>query len=109
MESFGNDTARQKIEMLQRIPAFHELSHKEILAVDELLHERTYEKDEIIFEEGDPGHGIFVIITGKARARSSSKLLGAAVFEFGPGDLLGELTLFDEAPRMATVVAVERT
>ena len=109
MKFFGDDTANQKIEMLQKIPVFRELTPKELLAVDSLLYERTYEKDEILFEEGDPGHGIFIILSGKARARSSSKLLAGDAFEFGPGDLVGELTLFDEAPRMATVVAMERT
>ncbi len=109
MKFFDHDTTSQKIETLKKIPVFRDLTRTEILAVDDLLHERTYEKDEIIFEEGDPGHGIFIIISGKARAKSSSKLLGAATFEFGHGDLLGELTLFDEAPRMATVVAMERT
>jgi CRP-like cAMP-binding protein len=41
--------------------------------------------------------------------KSSRKLLEAAAPEFGQGDLLGELTLFDEAPRAATAVAIERT
>src|SRR6266576_3033895 len=109
MRFFGNDSASQRIEVLKNIPVFHELTRKEILEVDELLHERTYEKDEIIFEEGDAGHGIFIIVSGKVRAKSSRKLLEAVVPEFGPGELLGELCLFDEAPRAATVVAMERT
>jgi CRP/FNR family cyclic AMP-dependent transcriptional regulator len=109
MRFFGNNTTNQKIERLKNIPVFHGLTRREIKEVDELLHERIYEKDEIIFEEGDAGHGIFIIINGKVRAKSSHKLLEAAVFEFGPGDLLGELTLFDEGPRNATAVAMERT
>jgi NTE family protein len=32
-----------------------------------------------------------------------------AVLDFGPGELVGELSLFDQAPRTAKVVAVERT
>src|SRR5438046_1548392 len=51
------------------------LNRKEILEVDALLHERVYEKDEIIFEEGDDGHGIFIIISGKVRAVPSHELL----------------------------------
>ena len=109
MKFFGNDTTSQKIGMLKNIPVFHELTRREILEVDELLHERTYEKGEIVFEEGDAGHGIFIIISGKVRAKSSCKMLEAALLEFGPGDLLGELSLFDEAPRNATAVAMERT
>jgi CRP-like cAMP-binding protein len=109
MRFFGADMNAQKIEMLKNIPIFHELTHKEILEVDELLHERIYEKDEIIFEEGDPGHGIFIIVSGKLRADPSHKLLKNAVLDFGPGELVGELSLFDQAPRTAKVVAVERT
>jgi CRP/FNR family cyclic AMP-dependent transcriptional regulator len=109
MRFFGADMNEPRIEMLKNVPIFHELTNKEILEVDELLHERVYEPDEIIFEEGDQGHGVFIIISGKVRADPCHKLLKAANLEFGPGELVGELTLFDEAPRTATVVAIERT
>jgi CRP-like cAMP-binding protein len=109
MRLFGSDTNAQKVEMLKNIPIFHELTRKEILEVDELLHERIYEKDEIIFEEGDPGHGIYIIVSGKLRADPSHELLKTTILDFGPGELVGELTLFDEAPRAAKVIAIERT
>ena len=95
--------------MLRNIPIFHELSNREILEVEELLHERTYERDEVVFEEGDTGHGTYIIVSGKLRADPSRELLKTLVMEFGPGDLVGELSLFDESPRTATVVAMERT
>ncbi|HXI72302.1 MAG TPA: cyclic nucleotide-binding domain-containing protein [Verrucomicrobiae bacterium] len=99
----------QKIEMLKNIPIFRELTRKEILEVDELLHERVYETGEIVFEEGDPGHGIYIIVSGRLRANPSREILKKTNLEFGPGDLVGELCLFDECPRTATVVAAERT
>jgi len=109
MRIFGDDTNTQKTEMLEKVPVFRELSRKEIVEVGELLHERRYEKDEIIFEQGDAGHGIFIIISGKVRMKSTCKLLETVVPEFGPGEIVGELSLFDEAPRNATVVAIEPT
>jgi len=109
MRFFGTDMNAQKIEMLKNIPIFRELTRKEILEVDELLHERIYEKDEIVFEEGDSGHGIFIIVSGKLRADPSHELLKKAVLDFGPGEMVGELSLFDKAPRTAKVVAIERT
>ena len=109
MRFFSADTNAQKVEMLKSIPIFHKLSRKELLEVDELLHERVYEKDEIVFEEGDPGHGFFVVVSGKLRAIPKNELLKTAFLEIGPGDLVGELALFDEGPRTATIVAVERT
>lgn len=95
--------------MLRKLDVFRDLTFKEALEVDELLHERTYEKGEIIFEEGDIGHGIFIVVSGKVTVDPSHESLKDAVLEFGPGEMLGELTLFEEAPRFATVVATERT
>jgi len=109
MKFLGIDTNGQRVGMLKKIPTFRDLTRKEILEVDELLHERAYEKDEVIFEEGDPGHGVFIVVSGKLRVDTSHELLKTAVLEFGPGEMVGELSLFDEAPRTATVVAVERT
>jgi len=109
MKVFGNDADTQEIEALKNLPVFRELTRKEILEVDALLHERTYAKDEIIFEEGDAGHGVFIVVSGRVRVKSSCKLLETAVPEFGPGDMFGELSLFNEAPRSATVIAIEPT
>src|SRR5262245_30049077 len=109
MRLFGDAATSQKIEMLKNVPVFHELSRRELLEVDELLHERTYELDEIIFEEGDAGHGIFIVVSGKVRVKSRCKVLESVVAEFGPGEMFGELSLFDEAPRSGTVVAMEST
>ena len=102
-------SASKSVDMLRRLDVFSDLSFREALEVDELLHERVYEKGEIIFEEGDIGHGIFIVVSGKVRVDPSRKVLKDAVLEFGPGEMLGELTLFEEAPRFATVVAMERT
>ena len=109
MRFFGEDTKNEKIEKLKAIPVFSALDRREIRVVEALLHERTYEKDEIIFEEGDAGHGVYIIVSGKVRLKSSHKLLESALFEFGPGDTLGEMSLLDEAPQIATVFAVEPT
>jgi CRP-like cAMP-binding protein len=109
MKFFADDTKGRKVVMLKSIPIFHELTRKEILEVDELLHERAYEKGEIVFEENDSGHGVFIVLSGKLRADPSHELLKTAVLEFGPGEVVGELALFDETRRIATVVAAERT
>jgi CRP/FNR family transcriptional regulator, cyclic AMP receptor protein len=106
---FGKDASAPKVEMLKSIPIFSKLTSKEVLELDELLHERVYEKDEIVFEEGDLGHGIYILVSGKLRVNPSHKRFKTLLLEIGPGELLGELTLFEEAPRTATVVATERT
>ena len=107
--NFFSTHANSSVEMLRKLDVFSDLTFREALEVDELLHERVYEKGEIIFEEGDIGHGIFIVVSGKVRVDPSREILKNALLEFGPGEMLGELTLFEEAPRFATVIAMERT
>ena len=109
MNLFSTSTSKKSVERLSKLDVFSELTFNQVLEVSELLHERVYEKGEIVFEEGDIGHGIYVVVSGKVRAETSRDSLRDAIMDFGPGEALGELSLFEEAPRPATVVAVERT
>jgi CRP-like cAMP-binding protein len=109
MKFFSSPADRKSVELLRQLDVFRDLSFNEALELDELLHERIFEKGEIIFEKGDIGHGIFIVISGKVRVDPSGELFKDAVPEFGPGEMFGELSLFEEAPRFATVVAAERT
>ena len=95
--------------MLKNIPIFKTLSRNELLEVDELLHERTYEAGEIIFEKGEMGHGIYIILEGRVKVNPCPELPASAVLELNRHEVIGELSLFDEIPRLATVVAAERT
>ena len=58
--------------------------------------------DAPIVSEGDRGDNFYVITSGKGRVTRG----GREVAELGPGDYFGELSLFDPAPRNATVSAV---
>lgn len=109
MKLFGTTADRKNVQLLRQLDVFRDLSFNEALELEELLHERVFEKGEIIFEKGDLGHGIFVVISGKVRVDLPAEMFKDAVPEFGPGEMFGELTLFEEVPRFATVVALERT
>ena len=50
------------------------LTRNELLEVDELLHERTYGAGEIIFEKGEMGHGIYIILEGRVRVNPCPEL-----------------------------------
>jgi CRP/FNR family cyclic AMP-dependent transcriptional regulator len=109
MNLFGTPADRESVKMLRKLDVFSDLTVREALELDELLHERVYEKGEIIFQEGDIGQGIFVVVSGKVRVDASHEVLKGVLPEFGPGEMVGELTLFEEAPRLATAIAAERT
>ena len=56
---------------------------------------------EILFEHGDPGREMFVVIEGLLEIRVGTQVVESA----GPGTMLGEMALIDESPRTASVVA----
>jgi CRP/FNR family transcriptional regulator, cyclic AMP receptor protein len=58
---------------------------------------------EILFQQGDAGSHMFVLLEGAAEVVVGSEVVEIA----GPGALIGEMALIDQAPRTATVVAKE--
>jgi CRP-like cAMP-binding protein len=77
-------------------------------AVLQLGRRRTYATGESVFYEGDPSVFAVVVLAGRLKVSSTSEDGHDTVLAFrGPGDLIGELSLFDGSPRPATVAAVE--
>src|SRR6185503_1461730 len=99
----------QRIRELNELTLFKKLTARELRELEELLHERSYQKDEVIFDEGDAGLGLFIVVSGRVKVCSSHAALKHLAPEFGPGDFFGELALFDEAARTARAVATEPT
>jgi len=54
-----------RIKFLKTVPFFNELLDRQLKAVSGILFERRYEIDELIFEEGQPGAALFLILDGK--------------------------------------------
>lgn len=61
----------------------------------------------VVFRQGDPGDSMFVVVRGRVRIGRPADVGKENVLTLlGPGDLFGELTMFDPAPRRATASAV---
>src|ERR1700751_2599114 len=54
-----------RIQFLKTVPFFNELSNWQLKKVGEIVFERTYEPGEMIFEQGQPGAAIFLIMEGQ--------------------------------------------
>jgi CRP-like cAMP-binding protein len=88
---------------LAQVPMFARCTNAQLDLVGRLGEADSYEPDGDIVGEGDVGDGFYVITNGRARVHRS----GNDVAELGPGDYFGELSLFDPAPRNASVSAID--
>lgn len=98
------------VELLGRVPVFSTLAREDLERVAELSVPREFEAGEIIFREGDASDTCYVVREGRVRAvRAYRDGRTITLAQFGPGDFFGELALFEEERRSATVEALERT
>lgn len=96
-----------KLARLREIPLFSDLNAGELRIVDNLLHERNFVKDEIVFDEGEEGQAIYFILKGKALICRQGRPVDGVIAELSTGQFFGELALLDDSPRMAQVRAAE--
>jgi CRP-like cAMP-binding protein len=70
----------------------------------------TIEARKTIFGEGEPGDNAYLIVSGRVEIRKGiGKDEPHVVAVLGPGDVVGEMALFDERPRMAEAVTLEES
>ncbi|HEV3390697.1 MAG TPA: Crp/Fnr family transcriptional regulator [Solirubrobacteraceae bacterium] len=98
------------VELLARVPVFSTLDPADLQRISELAVPRAFEPGQIVFREGDSSDTCYVVRSGRARAvreHSDGRVITLATF--GPGDIFGELAMFEDERRSATVEAVEPT
>jgi CRP/FNR family transcriptional regulator, cyclic AMP receptor protein len=98
-----------RIQFLKTVPFFDQLSNRQLKRVSDIMFERTYETDELIFEEGQPGAALFLILDGKIAIEICRETSTTRLAVLGRGAFFGEMALLDETPRSATARALERT
>ena len=101
------DTSRA--ERLHALSLFVNLTPRELKIVDGLLHERKYVKDEVIFDKGDEGQAIYIIIDGSVSIWPQGKPAEGHIIELGPGTFFGDLALLDNSVRSAQARAAANT
>ena len=97
----------QEEEVVRRAPLFTALDEAAALSLRASMDTVKIAKGSILFKEGDDGEHLYVIIDGKLKLGTSSgdgreNLLSI----LGPGEMFGELSLFDPGPRTSTATAV---
>jgi CRP-like cAMP-binding protein len=105
MTARAGDTA----SLLARVPAFQELGQSELDAVAAVVVPRRFAAGVAVFHVGDASDTCYLVRSGHARAiREHPDGRQITLATFGPGDIFGELAMFDDELRSATVEATEK-
>ena len=95
---------------LETIPLFSRLDEEELARISAVGRERTYPKNSVILFEDDPGDALYVVVSGRVKV----VLIGedgreVILSTLHKADFFGEMSLIDDEPRSAHVIAMEKS
>src|ERR1700728_4955095 len=106
----GATKAADIVELLGGVPVFSTLDGEDLGRIAQLAVPRAFEPGQVVFREGDASDTCYIVRSGRARAtREHSGGRTITLATFGPGDIFGELALFEDERRSATIEAIEQT
>jgi CRP-like cAMP-binding protein len=101
-------SAQERAGLLARVPVLADLPSEDLEQISEVAHPRRFAAGEIVFREGDASTTCYIVRSGRARAvREHPDGRQLALATFGPGDIFGELAMFDDERRSATVETLD--
>ncbi len=95
--------------LLRSVAIFSDLDAAEIGALERLADVREYEEGALVVSQEDAGDALFVVVRGKLKVvlyGESGREIILSIFK-SPGDFFGEMSLLDDEPRSANVIAAE--
>ncbi len=94
-------------DVLRRTPLFAALDDAAAAALRATMGQVTVARGDVVFSEGEPGDRLFIIADGKIKlSQTSSDGREQVMAVLGPGEMFGELSLFDPGMRTSTAAAV---
>ena len=107
MFGFKRQAEHARINQIRQLGLFSTLTARELRVIDDLLQERQYLKDEIIFDEGEEAQTLYIVLSGAVLICRQGEPESGRIAEVPAGVLFGELALLDGAPRSAQARAAE--
>jgi len=95
----------EKVLILKTVSIFTETPDEVLAELALYLEERDVAAGQMIFNKGEPGDSMYIIVSGKVRVHDGERTLN----QLKDRDVFGEMALLDPAPRAASVTALEET
>ncbi|MCP4140739.1 MAG: cyclic nucleotide-binding domain-containing protein [Chloroflexi bacterium] len=105
-------TVSDKILHLKNIQIFEDLAVSELAAIASVTNEVTVEPRQDFIKEGQNGNVMYLVVKGEVAVIKNPQLPGGHEIELArikAGDYFGEMALFEDAPRAATIRTVEKS
>ena len=95
-------------ELLKRVSIFADLDDAALASLERIAAERQYPRDSVIVSQEDKGDALYVVVAGKVKVVLYGKSGREVILSvFKAGDFFGEMSLLDNQPRSANVIALE--
>lgn len=104
---FKSPALSPRLLRLKDSALFDSLTPLELKIIDGLMHERRYLADEIIFDEGEEGQALYLVMSGRVIISRQFGSGREIVAELSAGSFFGDLALLDNAPRNAQTRALD--
>jgi CRP-like cAMP-binding protein len=94
------------LDLLRSMDLFADLPDEELARIARLLKEHKIAENELIFAQGEPGDGLYIILQGRVRIASTDHFGRERVLAFyGPGEFFGDMAVLTGLPRSASASA----
>ena len=90
---------------LRRIKILADLNEAQLAHLAEFLELKEVKQHSVLFSQGDPGDALYLVLGGELRARTLAGGRETILITVAIGDFFGEMSIFDQGPRSADVVA----
>ena len=105
----GSQNAGVTVAYFSRSPLLARIDQADLRALVRRAEQRIYNPGQLLFQRGDPGDGIFCIVSGHVKVYLENPEGGEVVVATRTtGDVIGELSLIDQHRRSASAAAVDR-
>jgi len=95
---------------IELVPIFSNLTREEMLEVAAITRSETFQKNERIYSAGDKGGKLYVLHTGRVKIyRLNANGKEQVIRVVGPGEFMGEISLFSPLPLTENAEALEPT
>ena len=106
LKLFQDRSVPKRLRELNKMGLLADLTRREIRVVDGFMHERTYLREEVVFDEGEQGEALYLVLEGQVLICRQGQR-DQPIATLGTGQFFGELALLDDAPRSAQARAAD--